>query len=298
MPNADDGDSKPVLTCSICGKSQHDISDIAGSPAVFVRDFICDECVGSELARLESPALAFSKDLDQTLHRALTIAQERGEPHAIEEHLLLSVIDDPDAAVVMRGCNLDLEAARQRFIASLADRAEAPLAEGADTTPSAAFQRIIQRAVIHVQSAKCGGLVTGTDVLVAAFAEPPAAELLQALGFTRYDAISYISHGAAEGDQGRAGEEHAAEKPGSLAEVRLLNDDYTPMEFVVHVLERVFNMDRETATRIMLNAGPQGTGICGIYPYHVADVKAAEVRSLAHEHQHPLQCVLKRSSSI
>ena len=175
MPNADDGDSKPVLTCSICGKSQHDISDIAGSPAVFVRDFICDECVGSELARLESPALAFSKDLDQTLHRALTIAQERGEPHAIEEHLLLSVIDDPDAAVVMRGCNLDLEAARQRFIASLADRAEAPLAEGADTTPSAAFQRIIQRAVIHVQSAKCGGLVTGTDVLVAAFAEPPAA---------------------------------------------------------------------------------------------------------------------------
>ena len=78
----------------------------------------------------------------------------------------------------------------------------------------------------------------------------------------------------------------------------LLNDDYTPMEFVVHVLERVFNMDRETATRIMLEIHNEGTGICGIYPYHVADVKAAEVRSLAHEHQHPLQCVLKRSSSI
>jgi ATP-dependent Clp protease adapter protein ClpS len=298
MPNADDGDSKPVLTCSICGRSQHDISDIAGSPADFVRDFICDECVGSELARLESPTLAFSKDLEQTLHRALTIARERSEPHAIEEHLLLAVIDDPDAAVVMRGCNLDLEAARQRFTASLADRAETPLAEGADTTPSAAFQRIIQRAVIHVQSAKGGGLVTGTDVLVAAFAEPPAAELLQALGFTRYDAISYISHGAAEGDQGRAGHEDAAEKPGSLAEVRLLNDDYTPMEFVVHVLERVFNMDRETATRIMLEIHNEGTGICGIYPYHVADAKVAEVHSLAHEHQHPLQCVLKRSSSI
>jgi ATP-dependent Clp protease adaptor protein ClpS len=115
-----------------------------------------------------------------------------------------------------------------------------------------------------------------------------------------------ISHGIAKGDRplhGRAGEEgpgsQAAlnEPTGLLAEVRLLNDDYTPMEFVVHVLERVFDKDRETATRIMLEIHDKGVGTCGIYPYDAADAKVTEVLSFAREHQHPLHCVLERGSS-
>ena len=78
-----------------------------------------------------------------------------------------------------------------------------------------------------------------------------------------------------------------------LYQVVLLNDDYTPMEFVVQVLERIFDMDHETATRIMLQIHNEGIGSCGIYPYDAAKAKVAEVLDYASNHQHPLQCVLE-----
>jgi ATP-dependent Clp protease adaptor protein ClpS len=84
---------------------------------------------------------------------------------------------------------------------------------------------------------------------------------------------------------------------GLLAEVRLLNDDQTTMEFVVQVLEEIFGKDRETATRIMLETHREGFGICGIYPYDIAETKVTEVLSFARRHGHALQCVLERSSS-
>ena len=83
---------------------------------------------------------------------------------------------------------------------------------------------------------------------------------------------------------------------GALAEVRILNDDETPMEFVVWILERVFDKDHETATRIMLETHREGAGICGLYPYDIAEAKVTEVLDAAREHKHPLQCVLERSS--
>jgi ATP-dependent Clp protease adaptor protein ClpS len=94
-------------------------------------------------------------------------------------------------------------------------------------------------------------------------------------------------------------EQHTAPdmRSGLLAEVRLLNDDQTTMEFVVLVLEEVFGKDRETATRIMLEAHSEGSGVCGIYPYDIAEAKVTEVLSFARRHGHPLQCVLERSSS-
>ena len=82
-----------------------------------------------------------------------------------------------------------------------------------------------------------------------------------------------------------------------LAEVRLLNDDHTPMEFVVQVLEEIFGRDFETATRIMPEIHHGGFGTCGIYPYDIADVKMTEVINFARQHEHPLQCVLERSLS-
>jgi ATP-dependent Clp protease adaptor protein ClpS len=92
-------------------------------------------------------------------------------------------------------------------------------------------------------------------------------------------------------------EQHAASDVLSelLAEVRLLNDDQTTMEFVVHVLEKVLGKDRETATRIMLEAHNEGFGVCGIYPCDIAEAKVTEVISFASRHGHPLQCVLERS---
>jgi ATP-dependent Clp protease adaptor protein ClpS len=80
----------------------------------------------------------------------------------------------------------------------------------------------------------------------------------------------------------------------SLYKVLLLNDDYTPMEFVVHVLERFFNKGREEATRIMLHVHQKGVGVCGVYTYEVAETKVAQVMDFARQHQHPLQCTMEK----
>lgn len=83
-------------------------------------------------------------------------------------------------------------------------------------------------------------------------------------------------------------------KKPSLYRVLLLNDDYTPMEFVVFILERFFNRSREQATRIMLHVHQKGVGLCGVYTYEVAETKVAQVLDLAKRHEHPLQCVMEK----
>jgi ATP-dependent Clp protease adaptor protein ClpS len=83
-------------------------------------------------------------------------------------------------------------------------------------------------------------------------------------------------------------------KKPSMYRVLILNDDYTPMEFVVHVLERFFGRDHEAATRIMLHVHHHGIGECGIYTYEVAETKVTQVMDFARKHQHPLQCVMEK----
>ena len=83
-------------------------------------------------------------------------------------------------------------------------------------------------------------------------------------------------------------------KKPSLYKVLLLNDDYTPMEFVVFVVERFFGKGREEATRIMLHVHHKGVGVCGVYTYEVAETKVAQVVDFARQHQHPLQCTMEK----
>jgi ATP-dependent Clp protease adaptor protein ClpS len=83
-------------------------------------------------------------------------------------------------------------------------------------------------------------------------------------------------------------------KKPSMYKVLMLNDDYTPMEFVVHVLERFFNKTREEATRIMLHVHRRGVGVCGVYTYEVAETKVTQVMDLARQNQHPLQCTIEK----
>jgi ATP-dependent Clp protease adaptor protein ClpS len=80
----------------------------------------------------------------------------------------------------------------------------------------------------------------------------------------------------------------------NLYRVLLLNDDYTPMEFVVHVVERFFSKSREEATRIMLHVHQHGVGECGVFTYEVAETKVTQVMDFARKHQHPLQCVMEK----
>src|SRR5258708_5981554 len=142
----------------------------------------------------------FSQSLEQSLHRALAIANERHHQYATLEHLLLSLIDDSDAAAVMRACSVDLDKLRTSLVNYLETEFENLVTDGSDDAkPTAGFQRVIERAVIRGES---GGReeVAGANVLIAIFAEREshAAYFLQEQDMTRYDAVNYISHGIAK----------------------------------------------------------------------------------------------------
>src|SRR5689334_12636818 len=164
----------------------------------------------------------FSRSLEQSLHRALALANERHHEYATLEHLLLALIDDQDASAVMRACNVDLDKLRRSLTTYLESELENLITDGAeDSKPTAGFQRVIQRAVIHVQSSGREE-VTGANVLVAIFAEREshAAYFLQEQDMTRYDAVNYISHGIAkrpgmsEAKPARGADDEADTKPG------------------------------------------------------------------------------------
>ena len=143
---------------------------------------------------------SFSRSLEQALHRALALAGERRHEYATLEHLLLALVDDQDAAAVMRACNVDLDVLRRNLVEYVDTELANLVADGRqDSKPTAGFQRVIQRAVIHVQSSGREE-VTGANVLVAIFAEREshAAYFLQEQDMTRYDAVNYISHGIAK----------------------------------------------------------------------------------------------------
>jgi ATP-dependent Clp protease ATP-binding subunit ClpA len=143
---------------------------------------------------------SFSRNLEQTLHRALAVANERHHEYATLEHLLLSLTEDTDSAAVLRACSIDLELLRKNLRDYIDQELDNLVGDGReDAKPTAGFQRVIQRAVIHVQSSGREE-VTGANVLVAIFAEREshAAYFLQEQDMTRYDAVNYISHGIAK----------------------------------------------------------------------------------------------------
>ncbi|NBR53114.1 MAG: ATP-dependent Clp protease ATP-binding subunit ClpA [Rhodobacteraceae bacterium] len=144
---------------------------------------------------------SFSKTLEQSIHAALALANARHHELATLEHLLLSLIDEPDAARVMKACSVDLDELRATLEEFIDDDLSTLITdvEGSEAVPTAAFQRVIQRAAIHVQSSGRNE-VTGANVLVAIFAEREsnAAFFLQEQDMTRYDAVNFIAHGVAK----------------------------------------------------------------------------------------------------
>ncbi len=112
----------------------------------------------------------------------------------------------------------------------------------------------------------------------------------------------FATRAADEDDGGRGHDElgvatktRTKPKKPSMFKVLLMNDDYTPMEFVVLVLKRFFNMDMEQATRVMLHVHQKGVGVCGIFPYEIAETKVNQVMDFARQNQHPLQCTLEKA---
>ncbi len=144
---------------------------------------------------------SFSNTLEQAIHAALALANERKHELATLEHLLLALIAEPDAAKVMRACGVDLDVLANSLETYIQDELTSLISDidGSEAAPTTAFQRVIQRAAIHVQSSGRTE-VTGANVLVAIFAEREsnAAFFLQEQDMTRYDAVNYIAHGVAK----------------------------------------------------------------------------------------------------
>ncbi|WP_417718404.1 ATP-dependent Clp protease ATP-binding subunit ClpA [Salipiger sp.] len=144
---------------------------------------------------------SFSNTLEQAIHSALALANSRSHEFATLEHLLLALIDEPDAVRVMKACSVDTEELRTTLVEFIDEDLSNLVTdiEGSEAVPTAAFQRVIQRAAIHVQSSGRTE-VTGANVLVAIFAEREsnAAYFLQEQDMTRYDAVNFIAHGVAK----------------------------------------------------------------------------------------------------
>ena len=144
---------------------------------------------------------SFSNSLEKAIHAALALANARRHEFATLEHLLLALIDEPDAARVMKACSVDTDELRTTLVEYIEDDLSNLITEidGSEAAPTAAFQRVIQRAAIHVQSSGRTE-VTGANVLVAIFAERDsnAAFFLQEQEMTRYDAVNFIAHGLAK----------------------------------------------------------------------------------------------------
>ncbi|MBN9578634.1 MAG: AAA family ATPase, partial [Alphaproteobacteria bacterium] len=143
---------------------------------------------------------SLSRSLEQALHRAIKLATDRHHEYATLEHLLLALIDDADAAQVMKACNADSEALRQTLLRYVDQELMTLVIEdGEDAKPTTGFQRVVQRAVLHVQNSGRDE-VTGANVLVALFTEREshAVYFLQEQNMSRLDAVSYISHGIAK----------------------------------------------------------------------------------------------------
>jgi ATP-dependent Clp protease adapter protein ClpS len=227
-----------------------------------------------------------SPSLEQSLQRASALAQERSRVYATPEDLLIALIDDPDASPLMQGLELDVDRLR-RDIANYMDQAtDEPADDPSEVSKfSADLHRVLQLAATHVQSVG-RPMVTGADIVVELFTQP-VRHFLQQQGATRYDAVVHLSYGATT-EQTTSPDTSGAAR----LEVFLLNDDYTPMEFVVWILEEVFGIGLEDATKIMLATHHNGRGSCGVFERAEATELVARVDELAREHRHPLRCLM------
>ena len=145
---------------------------------------------------------SFARDLEQTLHNALGEASKRRHEYATLEHLLMALIDDAHASQVMTACGVDRDELKSTVKHYLDSELTALVADSAtDPTPTSGFQRVVQRAILHVQSSGRDE-VTGANVLVALFSEREsyAVYFLQQQDMSRLDAVTYISHGVGKGD--------------------------------------------------------------------------------------------------
>jgi ATP-dependent Clp protease adaptor protein ClpS len=265
----------------------------------------------------------FSQNLNKSLDRAIALAEQQSYPCATPEHVLLALLDDPDAIRVIQACNIDFEKLRGAVLASMPHSQYMPDPDESDDTldpyelddgldpeeseeapdpdegiPVEHFQVVLGRAIAHARSSGCNE-VNSAGVLVAML-ERPIGKLMNEHGLTRYDATTFICHGIGKDAQPASRRDdvvnwtRSGDATGpSMCKVQLLNDDYTSIDFVVQVLTEIFALEPDDAERVMLEIHREGAGTCGTFTREEAEAKAAQVMDLARQHQHPLRCCVQ-----
>lgn len=226
-----------------------------------------------------------AQELEVILHRAFLGAREMRHELITVEHLLLALLGSQAVASVLRACGADAVALRGALTGHVNKTSQAPADRDFDTQPTLAFQRVIQRAILKVQSS--GNKEVGSaDVLLAIVAEQTsqAAELLKQHAVTYQAVLGSVVPGPAGKPE--------AKDLGDATELQvvLYNDDYTPMEFVVRVLQEFFGMDAENAKEAMLEVHREGVAVCGLYSREDGLALVGQVMAFARENGHPLVC--------
>lgn len=240
-----------------------------------------------------------SQELEVALHRAFVNAREQRHEFIGTEHLLSSLLDTPSATRVLEGCGADVGGLRKTIAEYIARETRVVFEGEVDTQPTLGFQRVIQRALLKTQSSGRKE-VTGADVLLALFVEKDshAVRFLAAQGIGRLEVANFISAGTTtpedqlpkerkrEPEREAVAPEHAE----SDVQVVLYSDDFTPMEFVVDVLQDFFALSREEAAEAMLEIHRKGAAVCGLYSSEAGEEIVRQVLGRAAEHGYPLRC--------
>jgi ATP-dependent Clp protease ATP-binding subunit ClpA len=225
-------------------------------------------------------------DLDAALHATFADARQKRHEYITVEHLLLALLDNPTAAEVLRACGASMDELRMELDQHIAEHTPLVAADRkADTQPTLGFQRVIQRALLHMQASAGKGL-TGADVLVALFGEKDSHALffLHKQSVTRLNVVNYLAHGVAyppwTAETADAGD----------VQIVLYDDQSTPMEFMARVLQEFFGMDKEEAAETMLEIYRDGRAVCGLYSREDGEALARQVTEASRANGHMLIC--------
>ncbi len=259
-----------------------------------------------------------ARDLEVSLHMAFVVARKLRYEAISLEQLLLALLDNPRAADVLHACAVDVEAMRADVSQIVRDSTSvAPGTDSVEPAASPEFQRVLQRAIARVMALRRSPgqrpnaprspswvpsilrksigrpAVDGADVLAALLEEPagPAVDELQRHGVTRSAVTSAIAHGTTGTDPVTILQVRV-DDAASLAIV-LENDDFTPMEFVVEVLQEHLDLTLESAVRVMLQVHHEGRAIAGRFPVDVAAEKVERLRAAASQAGHPFRCIVE-----
>jgi ATP-dependent Clp protease ATP-binding subunit ClpA len=223
-------------------------------------------------------------ELDASLHTAFLEARQKRYEFMTVEHLLLALLVNRAAAEVLSACGANMEELRKKLEQHIAEHTPLVAADReVETQPTLGFQRVIERAILHVQSSG-NKEVTGAHVLVAIFGEKDshAVYFLQEQDIARLKVVSYLSHGVVSPP--------SAPVNATDVQVVLYDDDSTPMGFVARVLQEFFGMDKEEAAETMLEIYRDGKAGCGLYRRADGEALVRRVSDLAHANGHPLVC--------